>query len=203
MNKGLLRNPDGIIKFTPKCISSNPPPFSKELDDCREMLKAAGYLFFKDDVGSGNVALMEKDGSVIVTASQTQGKQHLDANDYVRISNNCDTDSDEVPYEGVEKPSSEVRTLISMMRARPGIRAVAHVHFDKGWESELLATKGKYSYGTVGFAHEAQDIIIAQGKDYGIFKTPGHGDGIFSYAPTIRKAYEIMLEFCNRIKGLT
>lgn len=198
---------DGVLKFIPILRYSEPPPFPEDLDRYRNLLREKGYIGVYPDsgVGHGNITVRENDGSFIVTATQMQGVEQLDENGYCRIPGDVDVYSEEVPYDGTNRPSSESRTTMAMMNKRKGISAVVHVHFKEGQEraSELgIPEMDKdFEYGTVGFARNAEKMVDKINADVGIFTTPSHPDGIFTYAPSLEEAYQMMVTYCGRVKS--
>lgn len=91
---------DGVIKFLPRCVSPTPPPFPTELDRYRNSLREKGLIgVYPNGIGHGNVAVLTENGSLIVTATQTQAAEYLDQNGYVLIPPNADEDQEDVLYE--------------------------------------------------------------------------------------------------------
>lgn len=198
---------DGVLKFIPILRSHDAPPFPADLDRHRNLLREQGYIGVYPDtgIGHGNITIKADDRSFIVTATQTQGLEQLDENGYCRIPEDVDVYSEEVPYDGTNKPSSESRTTIAIMNRRKGIGAVVHVHFREGQERAaefgILQMNADYEYGTVGFARNAEKVVDQIDADDGIFATPSHPDGIFTYAPTLDEAYQMMVDYCDMVKS--
>lgn len=205
-NEDISRPLDGVLKFIPVPLSSEPPPFPAKLDHYRNLLREKGYIgVYPNNIGYGNIAIRADDGSFIVTATQMQGIEQLDENGYCRISKDVDVYAEEIPYDGTNDPSSESRTAIAIINRRKGIGAVVHVHFKEGQERALkfgiLEMDATYEYGTVGFARNGEKIVNQINADVGIFTTPSHPDGIFTYAPTLEEAYQMMVDYCERVKS--
>lgn len=197
---------DGVIKFLPQRVSPTPPPFPTELDRYRNSLREKGLIgVYPNGIGHGNVAVLAQDGSLIVTATQTQIAEYLDENGYVLIPPEADEDQEAVPYEGTQDPSSESRTLLAIARRRPLITAVVHIHHTEGQqravELGIAESAGRYRYGTVGFAHEAIEVVDTINEDIGAFGTPSHPDGLFFYGRTIDEAYQLTVEYIDRVKS--
>lgn len=105
-------------------------------------------------------------------------------------------------YMSRQKPSSELRTLLAIARRRPLVTAVVHIHHQEGQqrpvELGIAESAGRYGYGTVGFAHEAIDVVDRINEDTGAFGTPSHPDGLFFYGRTIDEAYQQTVEYIDR-----
>ncbi len=195
---------DGVIKFLPRSVSLRPPPFPTELDNYRNSLREKGLIgVYPNGTGHGNVAILAEDGSLIVTATQTQATKYLDQNGYALIPPEADVDQEDVPYEGTQIPSSESRTLLAIARRRPLVTAVVHIHHQEGQqraiELGIVESAGRYGYGTIGFAHEAIDVVDRIDEDTGAFGTPSHPDGLFFYGRTIDEAYQQTVEYIDRV----
>ncbi len=202
---------DGVIKFLPRCISPTPPPFPTVLNHFIENLKEAGLIgVYSDGTGHGNGAVLLSDGSMVATATQTQKYRFLDEKGYVLIPPEADVDQEEVPFVGMQNPSSESRTLLAIARKIAVVRepisvvaAVIHIHHQEG---QLRAAKlglpesaSRYRYGTVGFAHEAVEVVDRIKGNAGGFGTPSHLDGLFFYAPTVGEAYQLTVDYIDRV----
>jgi ribulose-5-phosphate 4-epimerase/fuculose-1-phosphate aldolase len=180
------------------------PEFAEELIACRNELFKRGLIgVYPDGIGFGNIShRLNNSDQFIITATQTGNipgitKIHLSKVTQVDLNNN------RLYCEGLLKASSEAMTHGAIYSSDKSIKAIIHVHNTKLWESylhKLPTVEDNLSYGTPELASEIIRMLHdnAELKNYNIILTAGHHSGIFTFGRTIKKAFDVLMQYFNQ-----
>ncbi len=218
---------DEVIQFDHRFVDERLLEWDAELqalDRVRDEMLELSLMFWDENeglkgIGHGNVALVRRNGLLVVSASQMQREREVGPEGYTEIVA-CDLTRNQVYVRGVNKASSETLASYEIARRvsrimdrmegreteglRPGI-AVLHPHgkimHAYGEALGLQQSSGEFEAGTVGFARECGDAVDSSGLDEAIFVTPKH-QGEFIVAQNLGRAVQIMIWNLQRGQAL-
>ena len=185
---------EGVIKFHVEhetkvcCHESDIAGLTK----WRKELRAAG-LVGQDitrygGLGFGNLSKRMKDGTVLITASQTGHLDALTPEHYARIAD-FNPGQNLVRSKGMHPPSSETMTHLAVYASLPAVQFVFHVHCPEIWNAkddlDLPVTDPAVECGTVEMFCEVRRLLqIRENYQSGILVMGGHPDGLLAWART-------------------
>ncbi|HUA66963.1 MAG TPA: class II aldolase/adducin family protein [Candidatus Saccharimonadales bacterium] len=205
-------NLEGVIKFhveheTGVCCSGSD---IVELTKWRTKLRAAGLVgqdFSRyGGLGFGNLSKRMRDGTFLITASQTGHLETLTPEGYARITD-FDPTQNMVWSKGVNHPSSETMTHLAAYGANRRIQFVFHAHCSEIWNAKdefgLPTTDPSIEYGTVEMFYEVL-WLLRDRKNYhrGILAMGGHTDGLLAWGETADETGFNLLSLLSRTAHL-
>ena len=163
------------------------PAATAQLSAWRSILRDLDLLGQHPDryngYGYGNISVLDGQGQIIVTASQTSAAPELSASDLTRITG-VSFERFWLDAEGSQPPSSETLTHAMCYASDARLRAVVHVHCPEIWNHaealSLPATPPDVAYGTPAMASAVHQLIERYQTRPLVFVTPGHEDGVFA-----------------------
>jgi ribulose-5-phosphate 4-epimerase/fuculose-1-phosphate aldolase len=168
------------------------------LNECRNRLHAAGLVGHDTvhDVGYGNLSIRERDGTFIITGTQTGHIARTDERHYAIVTG-YDIDANRVACAGPVQASSEALTHAALYELDAGIRAIAHVHSADLWHrllDRIPTTSADVAYGTPEMAREFGRLYRETDlAETGVAAMAGHADGIVALGADIGLATRRLL----------
>ncbi|HEU5396592.1 MAG TPA: class II aldolase/adducin family protein [Verrucomicrobiae bacterium] len=201
-------NAEGLIRFQ---VQQDRSPGCQEVDiieleKWRCELRRLGLVGCDparyDGFGFGNLSRRMRDGTFLITGSQTGVLASLSAAEYVRITES-EPRLNHVCAQGLCRPSSEFLTHLAAYTANPKIYYVFHVHSPEIWNGRdrlgIPMTGPSIECGTVEM-FEAVRALLAEpvNDEKGILAMAGHLDGILAWGETADETGNRLLGFLSR-----
>jgi hypothetical protein len=190
----VMHESEGVIQFDftlrpPQPGERAPHRLLAPLNGWRRTLRRLG-LIGQDParyggLGFGNVSLRDPSDATafFISASQTGGLPHLEAEQMVRVSG-WDFTTFSVVATGQVAPSSEALTHAMLYEADARIAWVIHGHSPMIWQHAaslgIPATAADAGYGSPAMAASVHKLLAQHRERPLIFVTPGHEDGVFA-----------------------
>jgi ribulose-5-phosphate 4-epimerase/fuculose-1-phosphate aldolase len=202
-------NLEGVIKFHVEhetAVSCGEADIL-ELEKWRDQLRSLGLV--GQDIskyggfGFGNLSKRMRDGTYLITASQTGHLNHLAPGQYARIIR-FNPAENLVWSQGLCHPSSETMTHLAIYGLNPEVQFVFHAHCREIWtacdELEIPVTNPAIEFGTPEMFYEVQALLKSHGHwQKGILAMGGHADGILAWGETADKAGLNLLSRLSRV----
>jgi ribulose-5-phosphate 4-epimerase/fuculose-1-phosphate aldolase len=204
---------DGVIKYDTSAFIESPPlPLEEvsELEYWRKRLFQIKLIgeYLPERIGYGNLSVRKNysnfeqtlNSQFVITGTQTGGVQDLNGSHYTRVLN-FDFKTWSVKAMGPIKASSEALTHAAIYEAnKENINAVFHIHSKEIWNGMIkenyLSTAQNIPYGTEEMATAV--INCVDQNTSGIIVMKGHEDGVISFAPDMKTAYNLIMEVYDK-----
>jgi ribulose-5-phosphate 4-epimerase/fuculose-1-phosphate aldolase len=193
---------EGYIKFNlnweEKSFDCSDKDFH-EINLNRQKLYEAGLIgAYPDGIGFGNLSIRNNKNQFIISGSATGNFKNL-SKEHFALVKDFDISKNSVHCIGLTKASSESLSHAAIYNSNPEVNAVIHTHHNDMWDTylnDLPTTNKKAVFGTPEIALE---IAKLANLPSGIIIMGGHPEGIISYGKTIEKAYNILIEYFNKL----
>ena len=201
----LLKDQEAVIKFQfdHESVPACDPSDIAEMERWRRELRTRQFLGQHPDryegLGYGNLSARLRDGTVLITGSQTGCLDALTTAHYVRILE-FDPEQNRVRSRGLGKPSSETLTHMAVYQSVSGARYVFHTHCPKLWRAakrlKLPITDPDAKCGSPEIFYSVVELLRDQDLcSRGILSMGGHEDGILTWGETADDAGFALLRF--------
>lgn len=153
---------------------------------------------YPDGIGFGNISFRLKENNFIISGSATGNFKKLEKKHYSLVTD-FDIKNNRVTSIGLTKASSESMSHAAVYMLNKNVNSVIHIHNQNMWEqylNNLPTTNKKAEFGTPELAFEIQKKVT---NSNGIIIMGGHPEGIISYGQTVEEAYNLLIQYYNKI----
>jgi hypothetical protein len=177
-------------------------PLWKDLNDMRTRLHDLGLVgVHEDGIAYGNVSIRLTGNEFLISGTSTGAVRELDPGGYCAVLS-VDIANNHIVSAGPLHASSESMTHGSIYQSCPGANCVIHIHnrriFDGMIGDHCLSTPRDAEYGTPEIARAIADCVKRAGIPECSIVLAGHDEGVMSYAPSIKGAFNVVLDLYNK-----